>query len=53
MTELKVGDPFPDGVEFSWAPYQADDEVIACGMPQKFDASKGKFVTFVLYEVNL
>jgi len=42
MTELRPGDSFPEGVEFSWAPYQADDDVAACGMPQQFNASKGK-----------
>ena len=42
MSELKVGDTFPEGVSFSYAPLTPENsEITACGIPQKFDASKG------------
>merc|ERR1712000_305880 len=41
MSELKVGDTFPEGVSFSYAPLTPENsEITACGIPQKFDASK-------------
>ncbi|KAI9163358.1 peroxiredoxin type-2 [Paramyrothecium foliicola] len=41
MSELKVGDSFPEGVVFQYIPYSAETgEVTACGIPQKFDASQ-------------
>ncbi|KAL6857984.1 peroxiredoxin type-2 [Amphichorda felina] len=43
MTELKVGDSFPEGVAFSYAPITPENsEITSCGIPQKFDASEGK-----------
>ena len=43
MTELKVGDSFPEGVAFSYAPITPESsEITSCGIPQKFDASEGK-----------
>ncbi|OCK86839.1 Redoxin [Cenococcum geophilum 1.58] len=39
MAPLKVGDTFPDGVKFDWAPI-TDDDPTACGRPQEYDASK-------------
>jgi hypothetical protein len=41
MSTLNAGDSFPADVTFMWAPYQADDEMTACGTPQQFNASKG------------
>jgi len=51
MAPLKVGDSFPDGVKFQWAPI-TDSDPTACGLPQQYDASttfKGKKV--VLFSV--
>lgn len=43
-TTLKPGDAFPENVKFSYIPYQPENEsVTACGIPQPYDASKGKF----------
>ncbi|KAF2092494.1 Redoxin [Rhizodiscina lignyota] len=49
MAPLQVGDKFPDGVVFTWAPY-ADLDATACGRPEDFNASeafKGKKVVLV------
>ncbi|KAF1348651.1 putative peroxiredoxin pmp20 [Delphinella strobiligena] len=46
---LSVGDKFPEGVKFDWAPILDDDPTV-CGLPQKYDASKewkGKKVVLV------
>ncbi|KAJ9216628.1 hypothetical protein DTO166G4_1844 [Paecilomyces variotii] len=41
MSQLKVGDKFPDGVTFTYIPYSQDRlEINACGVPIKYDASK-------------
>ncbi|TQS33089.1 hypothetical protein Golomagni_06579 [Golovinomyces magnicellulatus] len=38
---LKAGDSFPEGVEFTYiAPSPENKEITACGLPQKYDASK-------------
>lgn len=43
MPELKAGDAFPEGVSFTYVPYTPEqDDIIACGMGIKYDASKGK-----------
>ena len=42
-TTLKPGDDFPENVKFSYIPYQPENEAVtACGVPQPYDASKGK-----------
>lgn len=42
MSALKAGDAFPQGVTFSYiAPSPETAEITACGMPVKYDASKG------------
>lgn len=44
MPALKAGDAFPQGVTFSYiAPTPETSEVTACGIPTKYDASKGTF----------
>lgn len=44
MPALKAGDSFPQGVAFSYiAPTPETSEVTACGIPTKYDASKGTF----------
>lgn len=48
MSELKVGDSFPEDVKFSYVPYTSEKgDITACGMPVNFDASKG--VSFFLH----
>ncbi|MCJ1344054.1 hypothetical protein MMC31_002254 [Peltigera leucophlebia] len=40
-SSLKVGDNFPEGVEFSYIPYSKEKEDIkTCGTPTTYDASK-------------
>ncbi|KAH7116952.1 AhpC/TSA family protein-like protein [Dendryphion nanum] len=39
MAPLQVGDTFPEGVKFEWAPI-TDSDPTACGLPQEYDASK-------------
>ncbi|KAI8627838.1 Redoxin [Xylariaceae sp. FL1651] len=40
MSGLKVGDSFPEGVSFMYVkPTPETSDVLACGMPSKFDAS--------------
>ncbi|EOD52344.1 Rab protein geranylgeranyltransferase component A [Neofusicoccum parvum] len=49
MAPLKVGDKFPEGVKFDWAPILEDDPTV-CGRPQEFDANKefdGKKIVLV------
>jgi len=42
MSELKAGDSFPEGVSFAYVkPTAETSDVLACGMPTKFDASAG------------
>lgn len=44
MSALKVGDSFPEGVSFTYIPVTPESsEITACGLPQKYDASAGKF----------
>lgn len=46
MTELKVGDTFPEGVAFQYIPVTPEtEEVTSCGIPVKFDASAGMFAS--------
>lgn len=41
MSELKVGDSFPEGVVFTYVPPAPETkEVTQCGIPVKYDASK-------------
>ncbi|KAF2083589.1 AhpC/TSA family protein-like protein [Saccharata proteae CBS 121410] len=49
MAPLSVGDKFPSGVKFEWAPI-VDEDPTACGRPQEYDADKefkGKKVVIV------
>jgi len=39
MAPLQVGDSFPEGVKFEWAPITESDPTV-CGRPQEYDASK-------------
>ncbi|KAF2479569.1 peroxiredoxin-2D [Neohortaea acidophila] len=51
VSELKVGDKFPEGVKFEYAPIQ-DADPTSCGVPQTYNASeefKGK--KFVIVSV--
>jgi alkyl hydroperoxide reductase 1 len=41
MSELKAGDSFPEEVYFTYVPPAGDLNVTACGIPVKYDASKG------------
>jgi hypothetical protein len=42
MSELKVGDNFPEGVTFSYVPYTPENgDITSCGIPINYDASKG------------
>ncbi|KAK5174901.1 uncharacterized protein LTR77_000037 [Saxophila tyrrhenica] len=46
---ISVGDKFPEGVKFEWAPIDTGDPT-SCSMPQDYDASKewkGKRVVLV------
>ena len=50
-TTLKPGDDFPENVKFSYIPYQPENEAVtACGIPQPYDASKGKFVYCIIHQ---
>ncbi|KAL6866446.1 peroxiredoxin type-2 [Amphichorda felina] len=41
MSELKVGDSFPEGIAFSYVPPTPENsDITSCGIPQKFDASE-------------
>jgi alkyl hydroperoxide reductase 1 len=41
MSELKVGDSFPEDVAFQYIPYSPEtSEVTSCGIPTKFNASQ-------------
>lgn len=43
MSALNAGDSFPEGVTFTYIPYTEEKkDLIACGIPIKYDASKGK-----------
>lgn len=43
MSVLKVGDSFPEGVSFTYVPFTKEKaDIKACGMPIKYDASKGR-----------
>lgn len=42
---LKVGDSFPEGVQFGWIPYTPEAEgITSCGVPTKYNASKGTYL---------
>jgi alkyl hydroperoxide reductase 1 len=42
MSGLKAGDSFPEGVSFAYVkPTPETSDVLACGIPTKFDASAG------------
>ncbi len=42
MSALKAGDAFPEGVSFLYVkPTPETSDVLACGIPTKFDASAG------------
>jgi alkyl hydroperoxide reductase 1 len=41
MSELKVGDSFPEGIAFQYIPYTPETgDMASCGIPTKYDASK-------------
>ncbi|KAI2634895.1 Redoxin [Hypomontagnella submonticulosa] len=41
MSALKVGDAFPEGVTFTYVPYNPEQSAVtSCGVPVKYDASK-------------
>ncbi|KAK1763529.1 Redoxin [Phialemonium atrogriseum] len=41
MSALNAGDSFPEGVTFTYIPYTEEKkDLIACGIPIKYDASK-------------
>lgn len=43
MSELKVGDTFPEGVVFGYVPISPEtSDFNSCGMPQQYNASEGK-----------
>lgn len=45
MSALKAGDAFPEGVAFSYIPPSPETtEFSQCGIPIKYDASKGKLL---------
>lgn len=49
MSELKVGDSFPEGVVFTYVPPAPETkEVTQCGIPVKYDASKGMLIAIVV-----
>lgn len=51
MSAPKAGDAFPEGVSFMWVPYREEKAgVTACGLPVKYDASKG--VSFQRLKTN-
>ena len=41
MASLKAGDAFPSGVTFTYVPPTGDADLTVCGLPTKYDASKG------------
>ena len=41
MSGLKAGDSFPEGVTFTYVAPTGDLDLKACGLPIKYDASKG------------
>lgn len=42
MSGLKPGDAFPSDVTFTYVPPTGDLNLTACGLPIKYDASKGE-----------
>lgn len=54
MAPLKAGDDFPEGVTFTYIPPAPEtSEFSACGMPIKYNASKGEFAPAILYDTTL
>lgn len=46
MAPLKAGDDFPEGVTFTYIPPAPEtSEFSACGMPIKYNASKGMIIS--------
>lgn len=51
MAPLKAGDDFPEGVTFTYIPPAPEtSEFSACGMPIKYNASKGEFCSYCLHD---
>jgi hypothetical protein len=44
MSGLTVGDPFPEGVTFTYVAPTGELDLTACGLPIQYDASKGKYL---------
>ncbi len=40
---LKTGEAFPDGVTFLYVKPTGELDIVACGLPVKYDASAGTF----------
>lgn len=54
MAPLKAGDDFPEGVTFTYIPPAPEtSEFSACGMPIKYNASKGEFAPAIPYDTTL
>jgi alkyl hydroperoxide reductase 1 len=43
MTTLTVGSPFPEGVSFTYVAPTGSLDLTVCGLPIKYDASKGTY----------
>jgi alkyl hydroperoxide reductase 1 len=43
MPGLSVGEPFPEGVSFTYVAPTGELDLTACGLPIQYDASKGIF----------
>lgn len=44
MSEIKAGDSFPEGVNFSYVPYTKESAgITSCGIPIGYNASKGLY----------
>jgi hypothetical protein len=43
MTTLTVGSPFPEGVSLTYVAPTGSLDLTVCGLPIKYDASKGTY----------
>lgn len=55
MSVLEAGDSFPNNVTFAYIPFEEENkDITACGIPTKFDASKGtSWFFFFLHKSEL
>lgn len=44
MTTLTPGSDFPEGVTFTYIPPTGTLDLTVCGLPTKYDASKGTYI---------